>query len=94
MFGFDELANRIGTHYYQILAIPVSGNNIREMLRSWWTQTSLDNAMEMIRIMLPCLVFWEFWKERNKRVSEGTCLNFRSAISHLVASTKEPSLPI
>ncbi|XP_022729891.1 NAD(H) kinase 1-like isoform X2 [Durio zibethinus] len=46
------------------------GNNICEMLQSWWTRTSLDNAIEMIRIMFPCLVFWEVWKEQKKRVSE------------------------
>ncbi|XP_061959259.1 NAD(H) kinase 1-like isoform X1 [Populus nigra] len=47
------------------------GNNICEMLQSWWTQTSIYNARGMIRLMLPCLVCWEVWEERNRRVSEG-----------------------
>ncbi|XP_024464593.1 NAD(H) kinase 1 isoform X1 [Populus trichocarpa] len=50
------------------------GNNICEMLQSWWTQTSIYNARGMIRLMLPCLVCWEVWEERNRRVSEGTTL--------------------
>ncbi|TYH53928.1 hypothetical protein ES332_D09G133800v1 [Gossypium tomentosum] len=48
----------------------VSGNNNCEMLRHWWIRSSLDNAMDMLRIMLPCLFFWEVGKEQNKRIAE------------------------
>ncbi|XP_040956577.1 NAD(H) kinase 1 isoform X4 [Gossypium hirsutum] len=46
------------------------GNNNCEMLRHWWIRSSLDNAMDMLRIMLPCLFFWEVGKEQNKRIAE------------------------
>ncbi|MBA0615503.1 hypothetical protein Godav_015631 [Gossypium davidsonii] len=48
----------------------VSGNNNCEMLQHWWIRSSLDNAMDMLRIMLPCLFFWEVGKEQNKRIAE------------------------
>ncbi|XP_039059245.1 NAD(H) kinase 1-like isoform X2 [Hibiscus syriacus] len=48
----------------------VSGNNNFEMLQRRWIRSSLDNAMDMLRIMLPCLFFWEIGKEQNKRISE------------------------
>ncbi|KAB5540964.1 hypothetical protein DKX38_013938 [Salix brachista] len=55
------------------MVIALSGNNICEMLQSWWTQTSIYKARGMIRLMLPCLVCWEDWEDR--RVSEGTGFN-------------------
>ncbi|KAK8336598.1 hypothetical protein V6Z12_A09G131800 [Gossypium hirsutum] len=48
----------------------VSGNNNCEMVQHWWIRSSLDNAMDMLRIMLPCLFFWEVGKEQNKRIAE------------------------
>ncbi|XP_021616394.1 probable NAD kinase 1 isoform X4 [Manihot esculenta] len=52
------------------LRLQRKGYNICEMLRSWWTQTSLCNANALIRLMLPCVVCWEVWKEWNRRVFE------------------------
>jgi hypothetical protein len=66
------------------MAIALSGNNICEMLQSWWTQTSIYNARGMIRLMLPCLVCWEVWEERNRRVSEGTGFNLLGNCSNFL----------
>ncbi|XP_034211129.1 NAD(H) kinase 1 isoform X2 [Prunus dulcis] len=46
------------------------GYNFYEKLESWWTQSSLCNAMGMIRFMLPCLFCLENCKERDRKISE------------------------
>ncbi|KAH7560635.1 hypothetical protein JRO89_XS10G0057900 [Xanthoceras sorbifolium] len=53
------------------LRLEHKGNGKREMHRSRWTQTALDNVMGLIRLMLPCLVCGEVWKEQDRRVSKG-----------------------
>ncbi|RVW18245.1 hypothetical protein CK203_109317 [Vitis vinifera] len=62
-----EFTNRNWTHYYQNMGIPISGDGISTKLQSWWTQASPDNAMGIIKLILPCILCWEIWKEQNRR---------------------------
>ncbi|TXG73273.1 hypothetical protein EZV62_001852 [Acer yangbiense] len=52
------------------LQLEHKGNDKCEMNQSRWTQTTLDNVMGLIRLMLPCLVCGEVWKEQDRQVSE------------------------
>ncbi|ONI13917.1 hypothetical protein PRUPE_4G254100 [Prunus persica] len=52
------------------LLLEHKGYNFYEKLESWWTQSSLCNAMGMIRFMLPCLFCLENCKERDRKISE------------------------
>ena len=71
------------------MGIPISGDGICKELRSWWTQASPHNAMGIIKLILPCLLCWENWREQNRR---GTFFNLRS-LGHADASIIELCLP-
>lgn len=73
LLGIARLANQIWTHYHQIVGIPLSGYNFYEKLQSWWPRSSLCNAMGTIGFMLPCLLCLDICKERDRKISEGTC---------------------
>ncbi|XP_021911200.1 NAD(H) kinase 1-like [Carica papaya] len=64
------------------MAITRSGNGIYEMLQSWWNQTSLDNAVGIIRLMHPFLICWGIWEEQNRRVSKEQSPGARCADSN------------
>ncbi|XP_034687558.1 NAD(H) kinase 1 isoform X3 [Vitis riparia] len=49
------------------LQLERKGDGICTKLQSWWTQASPDNAMGIIKLILPCILCWEIWKEQNRR---------------------------
>ncbi|KAH9741395.1 NAD(H) kinase 1 [Citrus sinensis] len=77
------------------LRLENKGNGICEKLRSWWMQTSVNNGMGLIRLVLPCLLCWEIWKEQDRRLYEEQSFKENNSVSEggrLENSTSQPVL--
>ncbi|KAL9455145.1 hypothetical protein AB3S75_010536 [Citrus x aurantiifolia] len=77
------------------LRLENKGNGICEKLRSWWMQTSVKNGMGLIRLVLPCLLCWEIWKEQDRRLYEEQSFKENNSVSEggrLENSTSQPVL--
>lgn len=58
-------------------------------------QTSVNNGMGLIRLVLPCLLCWEIWKEQDRRLYEEQSFKENNSVSEggrLESSTSQPVL--